>query len=131
MSLEQIAQINEKVELFEDIVKAEKAELSPEYLPMWNAENNACFPHFINFANENLSNLMSLGIEGDTDSIEDLSIEYQKFRNGIEADLMEYSPQLYEQYIEAVGDGDEDNAALYMNEYINQTSKEIDEDDDD
>lgn len=135
MLTEQIQQNKEKPEqLFDDTIALEKGEVSPEYLPMWNAENKACFPHFLNYASDELAEVLFRSKNGDIEAIETLGIAYQEYRAGLESDMSLYAPNIYDLFIEAVSRGDETNAATFVEEYISlataETPKEDDEDDD-
>lgn len=129
MSLESLKQTNEGTQFFGEITRAEQSALSPELLPMWTAENNACFPHFLNYANDEFPGLLLDAQNGDLNSINFIALKYEGYRNNLEANLMEFAPDIYEQFIDAVRDGDSERTILNMNEFINIFSKDDDEDD--
>ena len=132
MLTEQIQSNNESQEkLFEDIFVLEKAEVSPEYLPMWNAENKACFPHFINYASDELAEALSQYKNGGKEALEIIRNAYQEYRTGLESDISIYAPNIYDLFIEAVSRGDEINSSEYIEEYIAQATAEITKDDED
>lgn len=128
--MESLRQINESTEFFGEITKAELSTLSPELLPMWTAENNACFPHFLNYANDEFPGLLFDAQNGDINSINYIALKYDEYRNNLEANLMDYAPQIYEQFIESVRSGDSDQSVQFMNEFVNGFTKIEDDDDD-
>lgn len=133
MSQERISNnFESKPQLFETILGEEKNEVSPEYLEMWSAENNACFPYFINFIKDEMGVLLSQAESGDKDAISHLNSSYQEYRSNLEADMADFAPLIYELFIGAVGRGDSVNASLHIEEYIKLvTGEQAEEDDDD
>lgn len=132
MLTEQIQTNNESQDrLFNDIFNIEKSGVEDEYLPMWNAENNACFPHFINYAGDVMSEALEQAKSGDKNAILLLSNSYQDYRTELETSMSEYAPNIYDFFIEAVGRGDSANSAMYVEEYISSIGEGPQKEDDD
>ncbi len=124
-------QSNEKVNLFENITAVEKSEIPAQYLPMWNTENEACFPHFLNYAESEMKGTLNLAENGNEVAILEISNQYQKFRNDIEDGLRNFDPSSYDAFIGAVAVADTTLAKVYMENYINELYKKQEDDDDD
>ncbi len=131
LHLEGIQQ-NEDERLFDNISLIEKEELSIEYIPMWDAENSACFPHFLEFAKTEMKDTLDLALNENELAINEISYQYQKYRNDLELNFKQTNPESYQLFINAVSIGDKSVAEILINEYIeeirNLKSENIDDD---
>lgn len=69
---------------------------------MFDAENSACYHHFLEMLPEDFDDTLDEAKDGDTDAIKTLATSYRTFRENLEADLSENDPSSYEAFIGAV-----------------------------
>lgn len=97
----------------------EIATLAPEHAAMFNAENDACFAHFIDTLPEEMRAECARATAGDHAAILAISDAYHEFRDNFESALAEQNPDAYNEFIEAVASGDAESASAVVTDFIN------------
>lgn len=99
------------------LLREERSQIDPTELPVYDAQNTACF-YFFTKATENADwdELLS-GSEEDRASIVHA---YTSFRDEIEQSMKEHAPKTYEAYLIAIAQGDADEARRIMSEVFEE-----------
>ena len=104
------------------IFGTEIATLLPEHAAMFNAENDACFTHFIDTLPEDMRAECDRAKDGDHAAILAIGDAYHEFRDLFESTLAAQNPDAYNEFIESVASGDVDSANAIVSDFTRMRS---------
>lgn len=99
------------------IFGAEISSLPPEYAAMFEAENDACFTHFLDTLDGELHQVRGRAEDGDVEAALILADAYREFRDLFESELVQTNPDAYRAFIEAVAEGNTSVASAIANDH--------------